>query len=154
MKIVRFEDILRRLGGRTIMNIHVKPVAQRYPREMMEKIVSLIRRYDCSRHVYFMLSEDENIAMFKEYAPDIPVCVGHDANRKWAIVDRAIALGAQKVQFFKPYVNDEMIQKAHEHGIICNLFYADDPQEAREWLKRGIDTILTNEYGLVSQIKE
>lgn len=56
------------------------------------------------------------------------------------------------MQFFKPYVNQQTIDQAHEHGIICNLFYADDPQEAKQWLEMGIDTILTNEYGLVSQI--
>ena len=67
-------------------------------------------------------------------------------------MDRAIALGAQKVQFFKPYVSQEMIDLAHQHGIICNMFYADDPEEARQYLKMGIDTVLTNEYNLVSQV--
>ena len=67
-------------------------------------------------------------------------------------MDRAIALGAQKVQLFKPYFTQEMIDKAHAHGILCNIFWADDPDEARRYLNMGIDTILTNEYGLVSQI--
>lgn len=152
LRVVLFEEILRKFGGQTIMNIHLKPFGENYPRELMEKIVRLIRRFDCSRHVYFMIEKDDDIRMFKEYAPDIPICVGNDPRRKWEIVDRAIALGAQKVQFFKPYVNQQMIDQAHEHGIICNLFYADDPQEAKQWLEMGIDTILTNEYGLVSQI--
>ena len=67
-------------------------------------------------------------------------------------MDRAIALGAQKVQLFKPWFNREMIEKAHAHGIICNVFWSDDPAEAREFLNMGIDTILTNDYLLVSQI--
>ena len=45
-----------------------------------------------------------------------------------------------------------MIDLAHQHGIICNMFYADDPEEARQYLKMGIDTVLTNEYNLVSQV--
>ena len=73
-------------------------------------------------------------------------CVGHDGARPWAIVDRAIALGAEKVQLFKPYFNREMIDKAHEHGIRCNVFWADEQGEARTYRQMGIDTILTNDY--------
>ena len=34
---------------------------------------------------------------------------------------------------------------AKANGIICNVFYADDPEKAEEYLKMGIDTILTND---------
>ena len=63
-----------------------------------------------------------------------------------SIVDRAIALGAYKVQLYKPYFNKESIDKAHKNGIICNLFFTDDPEEAEKYLEMGIDTILTNDY--------
>ena len=39
-----------------------------------------------------------------------------------------------------------MIDKAHENGIRCNVFYADDADEAKKYLEMGIDTILTNDY--------
>ena len=39
-----------------------------------------------------------------------------------------------------------MIRKAHENGILCNLFWCDDPQEARAFFDMGIDVILTNDY--------
>lgn len=158
--VVRFEDILGKFAGHTIMNVHVKPLADvedkwfegSYDRKIMERIVALIRKYDAQRHVYFMLEKDEDILQFRACAPDIPVCVGHDSKRPWAIVDRAIALGAQKVQLFKPWLNREMIEKAHAHGIVCNVFWSDDPQEAREFLEMGVDTILTNDYLRISQI--
>ena len=152
LRIVRFEDILKKFGGQTIMNIHIKPTGPKYNIENIEKIISLIRKYDCSKHVYFMLEVDEYVEQFKKYAPDIPICIGHDSSRPWEIVERAIKLNAEKVQFFKPYFNQEMIDKAHEHGIICNIYWADDPEEAQKYLDMRIDTILTNEYNLVSQI--
>ena len=153
LKITLFEDILKRLGNKTIMNIHVKPYGDKvYPTDIMENIVNLIRKYDCEKHVYFMLERDADIVKFKSFAPDIPVCVGHDFERNWEIVERAITLGAEKVQFFKPYINREMIEKAHKHGIICNVFWSDDPEEAKEFLSMGVDTILTNDYNIVSQI--
>jgi glycerophosphoryl diester phosphodiesterase len=81
------------------------------------------------------------------YAPDIAVCVGWDGNKEpMSMVDRAIELGAYKVQLFKPYFNEETVKKAHAHGILCNVFYADDPEEAKAYFEMGIDTVLTNDY--------
>ena len=152
LPIVKFEDILKKFAGQVVMNVHVKPFDGPYPVEIMKKIVALIRKYDCAKHVYFMIERDDDVLAFKACAPDIPICLGHDSRRPWALVDRAIELGAEKVQLFKPYFNQEMIDKAKSHGIICNVFYADDPDEARRYLDMGVDTILTNEYCVVSHI--
>ena len=94
-----------------------------------------------------MTSCDEVIKKVMEYAPDLKMCVGWDGNKDpMSIVDRAIELGAYKVQLFKPYFNQATVDKAHAHGILCNVFYADDPDEAKSYLDMGIDTILTNDY--------
>ena len=45
-----------------------------------------------------------------------------------------------------------LLKKAKENGILCNVFYADDPEEAKTYLDMVIDTILTNDYNLVSQV--
>jgi len=161
LPIVLFEDILKKFAGHCIMNIHIKTLSEAtgvvnpdeiYNEEAMKKIVALIRKYDCVKHSYFMIAHDGVIKQFMDYAPDIPMCVGHSKERRWGIVDKAIELGAQKVQLFKPYFNQEMVDKAHAHGILCNVFYADDPEEARRYLDMGIDTILTNDYNRISQV--
>lgn len=146
--IVRFEEILQKFAAHTIMNIHVKPISlnEPYPKEIMKKIVALIRKYDCEKYVYFMLEPDEHIRQFKAHAPDIPVCVGHLDARPWSIVDRAIELHAEKVQLYKPYFNQDMIDLAHKHGIRCNVFWSDDVEETKSYIKMGIDTILSNNY--------
>lgn len=152
LSVVLFEDILKKFACHTIMNIHIKTLSDTYDEAAMKKIVDLIRRYDCVKHVYFMISHDGVIKQFKEYAPEINMCVGHLKEKAWEIVDRAIDLGAQKVQLFKPYFNQEMIDKAHANGILCNVFFADDADEAKKYLDMGIDTILTNDYNLISQV--
>lgn len=151
MRIVLFEDILKKFAGHAILNIHIKTLTNDYDEAAMKKIVALIRQYDCAKHCYFMIAHDGVIRQFREYAPDIPVCVGHDKERPWEIVERAIALGAQKVQLYKPYFNQEMIDKAHGNGIVCNVFYSDDEKETARFLSMGIDTILTNDYHRISQ---
>lgn len=90
------------------------------------------------------------IRQFKTYAPEIAVCVGHLSERPWEIVDRAIALGCEKVQLFKPFYNQEMIDKAHQNKIRCNVFWSDEPEETKKMLDMGIDTILTNDYNRIS----
>ena len=152
LRIVRFEDILKKYAGHAIMNIHIKNRSTRkdsYDEDAMKKIVGLIRRYDCVKHVYFMSGMDAILRQFHEYAPDIAICVG-GGDYKWEIVDRAIAMGAKKVQLVKGYFNQEMIDKAHANGIRCNVFWSDEPEEAKQFLAMGIDTILTNDYLTIS----
>ena len=155
LKICTFEEILQKFAGRVIMNIHVKIWDADFADTQMEQIVGLIRKYDCEKHVYFMTTNDKIIKELMDYAPDIPVCVGWDGNKDpMSIVDRAIALGAYKVQLFKPYFNQESVNKAHAHGILCNVFYADDPQEALLYRQMGIDCILTNDYLPIKNVLE
>lgn len=157
LRIVKFEDILRKFSGQIIMNIHVKPLSQTepYPVESMQKIVSLVRKYNCEQYVYFMLKTDMQIAQFKEYTPDIAVCVGNLKERSAEIVDRAIRFGCEKIQLFKSHFSQDlfkdMIDKAHANGIRCNVFWSDDPVETQRFLDMGIDTILTNDYFRISQ---
>lgn len=147
LKIPTFEEILQKFAGRVIMNIHVKIWDSNFDDLMIEEIVALVRKYDCEKHIYFMTIRDDVIRRVMEYAPDLKVCVGWDGNKDpMSIVDRAIALGAYKVQFFKPHFSQESIDKAHAHGILCNVFWADDPDEAHRYFEMGIDTVLTNDY--------
>lgn len=147
LKIPTFEEILQKFAGQVIMNIHVKIWDKKFDDPMIEQIVSLIRKYDCEKHIYFMTTNDNIIRRVMEYAPDLKVCVGWNGNKEpMSIVDRAIELGAYKVQLFKPYFNQESIDKAHAHGILCNVFWADDPEEAKQYFRMGIDTVLTNDY--------
>lgn len=148
MKILTFEEILKKFSCHCVMNIHLKKECGKP--EHLAKIVSLIKKYDCEKYVYFMCGIDEILEMLQRDYPEIPRCCGA-GDGKWEIVDRAIKYGCRKVQLFKPYFNQEMIDKAHENGIICNVFFADDPEEAKKFLDMGIDVILTNNYNAVAQ---
>ena len=37
--------------------------------------------------------------------------------------------------------------------MICNYFYCDDPESARQMFAAGIDTVLTNDYWRIVQVK-
>ncbi|MBR6708377.1 MAG: hypothetical protein IKL84_01705 [Clostridia bacterium] len=147
MKVLTFEDILRQFSCHTIMNIHIKsrdvtaPLDENY----LKKIIRLIELYDCEKYVYFMTGNDVLLRQLGELAPHLQRCVG-GGNGKDIIVERAIEMGCEKVQFVKGHVTREKVELAHAHGIRCNIFWSDDPAEATEFLDMGIDTILTNDY--------
>lgn len=153
LSILKFEDILKKFACTTIMNIHIKDNGKPYDETLLQKIIDLIDQYDCRRHVYFMTGSDELLEKLQRMAPDITRCcgAGTTVEGRYAIVDRAIRYGCKKVQLFLEYYTPEMIEKAHANGIICNYFYKDDIEGAREMMEMGIDTLLTNDYLTISK---
>ena len=149
MKIPTFEEILKKFACHCIMNIHLKTEGDKP--EYLEKVIALIKKYDCEKYVYIMSGQDDVLERLQREFPQIMRCCG-SGDSKWEIVERAIRYGCQKLQLFKPYFNQEMIDKAHAHGIICNVFWSDDPEEAQHFLDMGIDVILTNDYHSIAQV--
>lgn len=149
IKIATFEEILRKFACHCIMNIHIKREGAKH--EYLDNVVKLIRKYDCEKYVYFMCGRDAVLERLQREYPDIQRCCGA-GDGKWEIVDRAIKYGCKRVQLCKPYFNQEMIDKAHENGIICNVFWSDDPAETQEFLDMGIDVILTNDYHRIATV--
>ena len=156
MKIPTFEEVLCKFARHAIINLHLKSSethdAPEYPKWQMEMIADLLDKYDQQDHVYFMGAPDVMESAIK-YAPHIPRCMGAFPD-PWEIIDRAIKYRCQKAQLFVPYYNQEMIDKAHAHGIHCTFFYCDDPAEVKTLLDMGVDTILTNDYLKIAQAVE
>ena len=155
LKVLRFEEILRKFACHTVMNVHLKAKGGQPERalELIRRSAELIRKYDCVPYCYFMSGDDAVQRMAAAEAPDIPRCQGAGSDR-WAIVERAIENGCTKVQLFKPDFDQAMIDRAKAAGIRVNIFWSDDPEEARRFLEMGADTILSNEYLLVRSVFE
>ncbi len=149
MRIPTFEDILKKFACHCVMNIHLKTEGEKP--EYLEKVVKLIEKYDCEKYVYFMTGEDELLERLQREYPHILRCCGGGKGR-WQIVERAARFGCTKLQFVKGYFNQEMVDRAHENGIICNVFWSDDPEETQRYLDMGIDVILTNDYNAIAQV--
>ncbi len=154
LRILKFEDILHAFPRQTVMNIHLKSVNGEYfSRRFVKKIAAMLDEYDCASHAYFVAREEAMEAAL-EVAPHIPRCMGAGGKeRRMAIVDRAVKYQCRKVQFFTTYWSPELIRKAHDLGMICNYFYCDDPEQARRMFEAGIDTVLTNDYWRIAQVK-
>ena len=148
LKILRFEEILAKLSCHTIMNIHMKDVGKEWDEAHVKKVLRLIDAYDARGHVYFMSSCGPLQDQLARLAPDIPRCMGYAPGKD--IVDEAIKHKCQMVQLFKPYFDRSSVDRAHAAGMRVNVFWSDDPAEAKKFLDMGIDTILTNDYLLIA----
>lgn len=127
-----------------------KQNVEEYDHDVFKKILSIIDKYDCRDYVYFTGEKDVLITA-KKLAPDIARCC-LEGHMNYTIVENAIKYDCQKVQFCKLYLTKEMIEKAHENNLICNIFWSDDIEEAKSFLDMGIDTILTNDYLAIRQV--
>ena len=150
IRIPMFEEVLKKLAGQVIMNLHMKIWEGDTPNAKMDEMVSLVRKYDCAQHVYFASNSDRAAVLLREMAPEMRYClIWNGKENAQELVSRAIACGAHKVQFDRNYVDASAIACAHEHGILCNLFYSDEAEDAKRFLQMGIDTVLTNELLIV-----
>jgi glycerophosphoryl diester phosphodiesterase len=145
VKIATFEEVLAKFARHAIINLHLKSVDENgtYPEDQMRKIVALLTKYDQMEHVYFMGSSDVMACALK-IAPQIPRCMASFPEPE-KILERAAKYQCSKVQFFSTELKDGQIEKAHQMGLKCNLFFCDDPELAPKYLADGIDTILTND---------
>jgi len=157
LSVVTLDEILKKFSCHVVMNIHIKTQEEIngnpdviYSDSEINKLIETIDKYDCRKYVYFMTVSKKLHKKLQEIAPDIPRCMGENKDTSTNIVDRAIECGCRKVQFFKPYFTKELIDKAHAHGIVCNIFWSDDPAEAKNFLEMGMDTILTNQYQIIA----
>lgn len=153
LRIASFEEVLRQFPRQAVFNIHIKSSGtDRIDTGFLKRIAGLIRDYDCMDHVYFCARADVMEAAL-DVVPEIPRCMaaGPDPS-KMDVVEKAVRYQCAKLQFMKPYLNRAMIDQAHEHGIRCNVFWSDDPEEAAGFLRDGVDTVLSNNYWQVAQI--
>ena len=149
LRILRFDEILSKLSCHTIMNIHLKTrKGMTWEDGMVRKLLDQIFAYDAQDHVYFMTENRDLQATLAKAAPNIPRCMGYASGRD--IVDDALACGCRMVQLFKPHFDQSVIDRAHAAGLRVNVYWADTPEDAKTFFDMGVDTILTNEYQIVS----
>ncbi len=158
LKIATFEDILSKFGRHTIMNVHVKARDDwnPLPDKTLISIIELIKKYGCEKYVYFMSGSPSILEALERLAPDIARCAGADERNGrpvYDLVDKALKYHCTKIQIYKPHFKcfgpdylPDLIKRAHENGILCNMFYADDSDEAKKYVEMGCDTILTNNF--------
>lgn len=138
VRLPRFEEVLDLVDARVGMNIHIK-----WDPRIVPPVCDLLRERSLTGIAYLALDSEPALKAACAYAPEIPrACLVNQADATDCI---AIArrYACQRIQFFRT-VTPKAIRAAHAHGLICNLFWSDEPDDARAYVRKGIDVILTN----------
>lgn len=70
------------------------------------------------------------------------------------VFEMAERYGCSRVQFWNGMFDTKLIDRLHDCGVICNLFYADSSEDYDKYFEMGIDTLLTNRMDLTSEYKK
>ena len=149
LRIATFEEAMDKLACHATINLHLKDDGGPWNEERLASVVRAIDAHDARRHLYFMSSQKALHGQLSRLAPDIPRCMGA-GNPDADIVDAALESGCGMVQLFKSNpradATPERIRRAHDAGLRVNVFWSDDPEEAKRFLDMGADTVLTNNW--------
>ena len=141
VRIPRLEEVLELTDGRIGLNIHIKDEGP--GGATVKRVCDLLTEHALTDSAYIALATESALRTALEYAPEVPrACLASqsDPSLSIAVAER---YACQRIQFSRS-VTREQIRRAHALGLICNLFWSDDPQEGMAYVRDGIDVILTN----------
>ena len=140
VRIPRFEDILRFAAGAVGLNIHIKHPG---PDGSLVRLVCDALRERTLLDTAYVAGEENVLRVARAYSSDVVLaCLGAQDNPARQ-VSIALEHGCRRIQFGRG-VSEKTIRMARDAGLVCNLFYSDEPADARAYVERGIDVILTN----------
>lgn len=141
VRMPRFEQVLDLIDGRAMLNIHIKDAGS--DGCLVRLVCDLVRRRGRADMAYIAGDAVAVLEAAREYAPEIPrACLLYqdDPSRQ---VEAAMQFACQRVQFTRRVTPSE-VRLARQAGLVCNLFWSDDPADAQAYVRMGIDVILTN----------
>lgn len=148
--IPRLEEVWEALSGLCVFNVHVKDLGP--DALVIKKVRQLAEKFGIVDQVYLAINVEHSDTVI-HIAPEFHRCC-LTGKLGWNLVDTAIKHEFHRVQFFNKYCDEEHIRKAHEHGILCNLFFADEVEIAERFYGMGIDALLTNSLAQVLPVRD
>jgi len=141
VRIPRLEEVLDLTDGRIGLNIHIK--SEGSDSATVRRVCDLLTEHALTNSAYIALATESALRTAIEYAPEVPRACLASQNDPTVSTDVAERYACQRIQFGRN-VTQEQIRRAHDLGLICNLFWSDDPEDGMAYVQNGIDVILTN----------
>jgi glycerophosphoryl diester phosphodiesterase len=138
-------ETLTLLGNRIGMNVHVKELGS--DDVSLWQIKEYVERLGLRR--IYIAGYAEVLQASQRVCPDIPrCCLENDGNGEM-LLKNALELGCQRLQFRAHCYRQEDVDNALQSGLVTNMYFADDPEEARDAIDSGILGLLTNDIGTI-----
>ena len=141
------EEVFAQFANRLTFNIHLKEHGE--DGYLIRELCRLADKYNARESIYFAGSPSE-LAWMQRIAPDIPRTAIQLPKDTVEIFEMAKTYDCTRVQFWLDMFDQALIDKMHEAGISCNLYYADTAENYDKYFGMGIDTLLTNRMDLAA----
>jgi glycerophosphoryl diester phosphodiesterase len=136
----RFEEVLDLVNGRAAINIHIKDPG---PDGRLVRLVTDLLRQRAMDRLSYIAGDEDVLAAALAYAPDIERdCLAHQDNEA-RMIAAAVQYRCARLQFGRS-VTSAAAAEAKARGLLRNLFWSDEVDDARRYAALGIDVILTN----------
>jgi len=148
VRVPRFEEVLEMVNDRAGHNIHIKDPG---PEGRLVKLVcDEIQSRGLAELAYIAGVEDVLQVAF-DYAPDVTRCCLCAQSTPDEQIDRALNYECARLQFSRKVIEDGAA-RAHNEGLVNNLFWSDELEDARSYVAMGIDVVLTNEANRLADL--
>ncbi len=144
IRVPRVEEVLDCAPG-VGLNIHIKDPGP--DGRLVKMTCDLIRERELTDLAYITGIGDV-LSVATAYAPEVERCCLAGQNEPDKQIDLAIKYECQRLQF-KRQVTAADTARAHSVGLINNLFWSDELEDAQTYIELGIDVILTNRANLL-----
>jgi glycerophosphoryl diester phosphodiesterase len=149
VRVTRFERVLDTVSDRAGHNIHIKDPG---PDGRLVKLVCDEIQSRGLVDLAYIAGMGDVLAVARDYAPDVTRCCLAGRQSPDEQIDLALKYDCARLQFNRK-VTVEGATRAHDKGLINNLFWSDEVEDARAYVAMGIDVVLTNEANKLEGLK-
>jgi glycerophosphoryl diester phosphodiesterase len=142
IEIPTLEEILQTLGGKTTMNIELKP-DDRLDR-LVKHVVTAVARFELFESVIFSSFHHDAIKMIREFVPSARLgmlCQTGGAPFAFSLAER---LGAENIHPEVSMVDTELVSAAHKRGLSVWAWTANDTGEIALMNALGVDGMFSD----------
>jgi glycerophosphoryl diester phosphodiesterase len=143
LEVPTLEEILKTIGGRTLINIELKPDKTRLER-LVKHAVTAVARFDLFDAVVFSSFQMEAIELVRKLVPRAKIgvlCMPHKLAQAVAV---GVRIGAENIHPHVSMVDHALIEDAHRRGWRVWTWTANEPGEIELLTAMGVDGIVTN----------
>ncbi len=140
LRIPRLEEVLDLTAGRMELNIHIKEAGVNG--QLVKQTCAILRQRSLCDRAY-IAGTAEVLQCALEYAPELPRNCLDGFENPLMQIQTAQKYACRRIQTGR-HVTAEHTRAARAAGLICNLFWSDDAHEALDYVKQGIQVVLTN----------
>jgi glycerophosphoryl diester phosphodiesterase len=147
-RIPTLDEVLTLAGGKIKMNIELKFYGKQYG--LARKTVDIIRAHHFENDCVVASLDYRGLLEVKKIDPELKTAVILPPTAAGDIT----RLDVDCLEVHKDLATDKLLRKAHRLGKKVLVWTVDDRREMRRFLDRGVDSIITNNPGLLVELRK